>query len=263
MKPLLITFDAEELDWGTASSNAHDSTAPSAEGIDRLLPVLARVRARATFFCTGRFARSRPALVRALASAGHEVASHGWEHGDDYARLPAASSLGRLRDSRLLLEDVAGRTIRGVRTPRLAPCPAAVLAEAGFVYDASPQPAWMKAGMRGLRMPRKPWRESGLLRVPLSVVPVIGLPVAWYVFRVAGPGATRALARLSGLGAPFVHLYFHPWEAAVPTTDRARHPSSWRCGPAWLRRFEVLASRLALHYDPATVEEAVAGEIRP
>ena len=257
MKRLLITFDAEEVDWGRAPTITRASPRPSAEGIDRILPVLDRVSVRSTFFCTALFAQRQPLQVRAIAAGGHEVASHGWGHGDDYGCLPAARALGRLRDSRNLLEDVTGRVVLGVRAPRLATCPAGVLAAAGFVYDASPQPAWMKTGVRGLGMPRQPWEEAGISRVPLSVVPVIGLPVAWYVFRVAGHRATYALARLSGVGAPFVHLYFHPWEAATLARDLARHPLGWRCGPAWLNRFEAMASRLALAHDPATVGEFV------
>jgi peptidoglycan/xylan/chitin deacetylase (PgdA/CDA1 family) len=257
VKRLLITFDAEEVDWGPAPTAARDSTGPSAEGIDRILAVLDRVSVRSTFFCTALFAQRQPLRLRAIADGGHEVASHGWEHGDDYERLPPALALGRLRDSRHLLEDVTGREILGVRAPRLAACPAGVLAGAGFAYDASLQPAWARAGLRGLGMSRQPRMEEGVVRVPLSVVPIIGLPVAWYVFRVAGPHATYNLARLSGVGIPFVHLYFHPWEAATLARDLARHPLGWRCGPAWLDRFETMASRLALSHDPATVGEFV------
>ena len=46
----------------------------------RLLAVLARAGARATFFVLGRVAETHPHLVREIAAAGHEIASHGWDH---------------------------------------------------------------------------------------------------------------------------------------------------------------------------------------
>lgn len=53
-----------------------------------LLDVLARHGARATFFVTGSRARDHPDIVRAVASAGHELAVHGERHLD-YANLSA------------------------------------------------------------------------------------------------------------------------------------------------------------------------------
>lgn len=258
MKRLLLTFDVEEVDWGPPPTFGRDSTDPSAEGIDRVLPVLERISVRATFFCTGLFAKRRPERIRRIAEWGHEIASHGWEHRDDYGRLSPSVAIDRLRNSRRLLEDITGREVHGVRTPRLSACPAKLLAGSGFSYDASHQPSWVRRGLRGLRMPRGPWEQEGILHVPLSVVPVIRLPVAWYVLRLAGAGTTGALARLAGAGTPFVHLYFHPWEAAVLDSDLARHPLGWRAGPAWIRPFETLVSQLARNYVPESVGEFVA-----
>lgn len=45
-----------------------------------LLDLLARRRARATFFMLGARAVREPDLVAQVAAAGHEIASHGWDH---------------------------------------------------------------------------------------------------------------------------------------------------------------------------------------
>jgi peptidoglycan/xylan/chitin deacetylase (PgdA/CDA1 family) len=258
VKRLLLTFDVEELDLGSSPAAVRDPTSPSAEGLDEILPVLGRIGIPATFFCTAHFALSQPKRVRSIAARGHEVASHGWEHGDDYGRLTPRVALARLLDSRRLLEDVSGREVRGVRTPRLSACSAGILSEAGFAYDASPHPTWVKTGLAGLRMPRRPGQEAGLLRVPLSVVPVLRLPVAWYVFRATGAGALHALARLAACEAPYLHLYFHPWEAARLCPDRMPHLLAWRTGPGWVRRLEALLARLAPSFVPSTVGSFVA-----
>jgi hypothetical protein len=82
--------------------------------------------------------------------------------------------------------------------------------------------------------------------------------VSWYVFRAAGAGVTGALARLSSVAVPYVHLYFHPWEAAHLDRRRERHPLGWRTGDVWLRSFERLVSRLAEGGASASVGEFVA-----
>jgi peptidoglycan/xylan/chitin deacetylase (PgdA/CDA1 family) len=51
---------------------------PSAEGVAAVLPVLARYRAKATFFLVGEQVR-RP-LVRRIVEAGHEIGNHSFNH---------------------------------------------------------------------------------------------------------------------------------------------------------------------------------------
>ena len=48
--------------------------------VDQLLESLDRYGVRGTFFTLGWIARNRPEVVRAIASAGHEIASHGFWH---------------------------------------------------------------------------------------------------------------------------------------------------------------------------------------
>src|SRR5438552_18620231 len=45
-----------------------------------LLEMLARRTVRATFFVLGWVARKHPEIIREIAAAGHEVASHGMRH---------------------------------------------------------------------------------------------------------------------------------------------------------------------------------------
>ena len=46
----------------------------------RLLEVLERHSVKATFFVLGRFVKQKPEIVRALASAGHVIGNHSWDH---------------------------------------------------------------------------------------------------------------------------------------------------------------------------------------
>jgi peptidoglycan/xylan/chitin deacetylase (PgdA/CDA1 family) len=258
VKRLLVTFDVEEVDWGSpAARSGWEPCRPSAEGLAAILPMLERLGLPTTLFCTSSFARAHQDPLRDAAARGHEIASHGLDHRDDYATMAPAVAAGRLRDSRLELEDATGSVVRGLRTPRLAPCSATAIAEAGFSYDASPHPTWVRHGLRGLRMPRVPWSEAGIVRVPLSATPGLRLPAGWYVLRALGAAPAALLARRAGAGAPWVHLYFHPWEAVDLRRWMGAHPLGWGTGTAWVASLERLLERLAARLSPATVGAAV------
>lgn len=53
---------------------------PHPEYTPRLLALLAKHRAQATFFMLGEAARRRPELVRQVAQAGHAIGNHSWGH---------------------------------------------------------------------------------------------------------------------------------------------------------------------------------------
>src|SRR5690606_40321277 len=59
--------------WGMMESRVADS-------VRGLLEMLDRYGARGTFFVLGWLADRKPEIVREIASAGHEIASHGWDH---------------------------------------------------------------------------------------------------------------------------------------------------------------------------------------
>ncbi|MGA9567517.1 MAG: polysaccharide deacetylase family protein [Candidatus Korobacteraceae bacterium] len=53
---------------------------PNEAATPQLLDVLARHNVKATFFVLGRFVQQKPEIVRALASAGHTIGNHSWDH---------------------------------------------------------------------------------------------------------------------------------------------------------------------------------------
>jgi peptidoglycan-N-acetylglucosamine deacetylase len=53
---------------------------PDPEYTPRLLAILERYRAQATFFMTGKAAQAHPELVRRVAQAGHAIGNHSWDH---------------------------------------------------------------------------------------------------------------------------------------------------------------------------------------
>jgi polysaccharide deacetylase family protein (PEP-CTERM system associated) len=107
----------------------------------RLLDLFAEHDVRATFFVLGWVAEREPALVRRVAAAGHEIASHGFGHRLVYDQSPAEFR-DDVRRARAVLQAVSGQPVMGYRAPSFSITERSlwaleILAEEGFVYDAS------------------------------------------------------------------------------------------------------------------------------
>jgi len=109
--------------------------------VDRCLQALADHQTTATFFVLGWVAQHEPQVVRRIADAGHEIASHGMTHRMLQHLAPDAFR-NELLDSRSLLEDIAGQPVVGYRAPTFSVTHETawaidVLAGAGYQYDSS------------------------------------------------------------------------------------------------------------------------------
>lgn len=82
------------------------------EGLDLLVETLARRGLRATFAVPAAIAEMMPDRVRAIAAAGHEIASLGLRH-EDTSRMPREEETQRIALATDILTKVAGRHPRG------------------------------------------------------------------------------------------------------------------------------------------------------
>lgn len=211
-----------------------------ARNVDRLLETLARRHARGTFFVLGLVAERSPEVVRAVAGAGHEVASHGWDHRR-VTHQTAAEFRESVRRSRALLEDLAGAPVLGFRAPSFSIVPGRewaldILVEEGYRYDSSlfpvRRPGYGYSG--GARDPHWLERPGGrLYELPPATLRRLGwtLPAAGGAyFRIFPYGLVRAaLKDCERRGVPGT-FYLHPWEIdpaqprlRVPPLARFRH----------------------------------------
>jgi peptidoglycan/xylan/chitin deacetylase (PgdA/CDA1 family) len=120
---------------------------PHPEGTPAVLELLARARARATFFVIGEQVERRPALAAEIVAAGHAVALHGYRH-----RLQLRMSAAQLHsDVRRGLEVIHHAT--GIE-PGWHRAPYGIYSSAGLS-------AARAAGMRPLLWSRwgKDWRR--------------------------------------------------------------------------------------------------------
>lgn len=223
----ILSFDVE--DWYHLSGEQLIGAGKArpdilARQVDRVLDLLDRHGTKATFFCLGGSLVNQPQIVRRIAQAGHEVASHGWGHQPIH-RIGLDDFRGDLKRSLGWLQDLLGAAVLGYRAPAFSIPPGQVDAfydvclECGLAYDSSVYP------IRGRRYgtpdgPRQPMvvrRDGGrrLVELPIAVADWAGR--AW---PIGGGGSWRLLPRwaISALLASMNRhgrsavTYLHPYE---------------------------------------------------
>ncbi len=210
--------------------------------IEQLLDLLARHQARATFFVLGWVAERQAKVIRTIARAGHEVASHGWDHARVTTQTPLQfrESIRRTKD---LLEAITGEPVLGFRAPNFSIVPGRewaldVLIEEGYRYDSSLFPVRRPGGSYGYpsALPDPHWLErpaGGLVEIPPTTLSWRGmrLPAAGGAyFRLLPYGIVQAALRQCEDREQPGTFYIHPWEVdpaqprlAVPWLTRLRH----------------------------------------
>jgi hypothetical protein len=128
---------------GYGFSRPPDDGTAYAVAIPRILELLARTGARATFFLIADEARSHPGIVARMTEEGHEVASHSMTHRLPFRDLEPEARRLELGGSKVLLEDLAGQEVMGFRAPSWDTGPWLVkeLVAAGYRYDSSAYPS--------------------------------------------------------------------------------------------------------------------------
>lgn len=221
-------------DWNQLESRVE-------RNVDLLLELLETRSTVGTFFVLGCVAEAHPGLVRRIAAAGHEIASHGQDHRRVTDQTPAQFR-GSVRRSRMVLEDTAGQRVVGFRAPSFSIVPGVewafdVLLEEGFLYDSSLFPIRRSSRYGYPSAPRAAhWieRPAGrLLELPLTTRRLANwnLPASGGAyFRIFPYAVTRdAFSQCETAGMPGV-FYVHPWEVdpeqpriSAPLSARLRH----------------------------------------
>jgi polysaccharide deacetylase family protein (PEP-CTERM system associated) len=242
--------------WDSCPSRVVESTR-------KILEILGE--ARATFFVLGWVAERHPHLVREIAAAGHEVATHGYAHVQLDRLTPEefADDLGRSLE---ILRNLSPDPVIGYRAPSFSITERTywalpILEAHGIRYDSSIVPVAMHPTYGVANAPRVPHRISpGLLEFPPAVLPVLGvnIPIGGgaYFRLLPYPVTALGLRRLRSAGDPFV-FYLHPWEldpsqprVRLPWGKRLRHYTN-------LARTEARLRRLLRAFRFTTIREAL------
>ncbi len=191
--------------------------------VQRILSMLDRHDTKATFFTLGWIAERYPHLIRCMADAGHEIASHGHGHERVSDLTPAAFEQD-LRRAKGLLEDLSGTAVAGYRAPSFSIgrdnlWALDVLANTGHRYSSSIYP--IQHDHYGVPdAPRFAYRATqGLLEVPPTTLQFFNrnLPSSGGgYFRFFPYALSRwMIQQVNQKEKQAAVFYFHPWEVDV------------------------------------------------
>ncbi|QIG80686.1 XrtA system polysaccharide deacetylase [Stakelama tenebrarum] len=219
-------------DWPTLEDRVEANT-------DAVLELFAAGGVHGTFFTLGWVAERHPALLRRIAAAGHEIASHGWDHQRVFTMGPEQfrSDLARTRAA---LEDASGVKVTGYRAPSFSfdkrtPWAHQVLAEEGYAYSSSVAP--LRHDHYGVpdapHHAYRPLPDSPLIELPVTTARLLNrqITTGGGFFRLLPAAITdRAVRAANAAGQPAI-FYFHPWEIdpgqprvdAAPLKSKLRH----------------------------------------
>lgn len=209
--------------------------------VDRILELFAACEVQGTFFSLGWVAERHGPLMRRIVEAGHELASHGWDHARVFS-LGKAAFARDIERARKVLEDAAGVAVTGYRAPSFSidqrtPWAYEVLAEHGYSYSSSVAPivhdhyGWRDAP----RFAFLPLAGSDLVEIPVTTAQFAGRRLAaggGGFFRVLPYAFSRwAIRQVNNQDQRPAVFYFHPWEidpeqprvAGAPLRSRLRH----------------------------------------
>ncbi|HQS97997.1 MAG: polysaccharide deacetylase [Novosphingobium sp. 17-62-19] len=228
---------------------------------------------KGTFFTLGWIAQRYPQMMRQIAGAGHEIASHGWDHARVFT-LGREGFADDIERARKVLEDITGQRVIGYRAPSFSidartPWAHEVLAEQGYVYSSSVAPivhdhyGWREAP----RFTFRPVEGADLIEIPVTTAEVAGRRMAaggGGFFRLLPYAVSRWAIRQVNVrdGRPAV-FYFHPWEIdpdqprpeVAPLKSRLRHYTNLDVMAAKLSRL-VHEFRWGRMDDVAAIEAA-------
>jgi len=202
-----------------------------------LLELLDAHHVRGTFFVLGWIAERHPELIEKIFKAGHEVASHGFDHTMITEMTPEVFRKD-VRASKAILEGITGKSITGYRAPTFSITEKTswayeILLQEGYSYSSSVYPiwhdryGWPKFG----NDPRQVGSDKNgeIWEVPLTVGSLgpFRIPFGGGGYLRAYPLLlTNALFRdLSRKGRHGV-VYIHPWE--LDTDHPAVHAPFFR-----------------------------------
>lgn len=252
------------------------------KGTPRLLEIMAKHEAVATYFWTGHAAENNPSMVKTVLSAGHETGCHSLVHetlGDPIFPLPNNWPVfpfeveGRIKEATRLVEEASGVKPVSFRCPRLwgSTKVVNVLEKLGYKADAT-LPLYFYRNIPHPYHPAKDdWTEEGdlkLVEIPnfcdltmKSDDPYQRDRDQWPLFRTKNAEALlekvesfidyvkkQKMGRL-----PVLAFYFHPWEfyemkqGAIDYGEASVTPQAFitkNCGDVACREFDILLKLL-------------------
>ena len=201
-------------------------------GLEGLLDFCDRWKLKATIFVVGRFAEAYPDLIRDCRRRGHELGTHGWEHGglekdEDFRSASYDQQRAWIRLATEAVEKASGVRPVVFRAPSLwiGETTLRALEDEGYRYDSSVPARRFDCGfgrvhyLKYFRAPSEPYRlSSSHLRLPghsslIEMAPSAFLfPINMATLRVLGLSVMKWMVRRISRRASRLVFYCHPHE---------------------------------------------------
>jgi peptidoglycan/xylan/chitin deacetylase (PgdA/CDA1 family) len=251
---ILMSFDVEEFDIPLEYNYKIDIAEQmqiGKQGLDEMLPVVNTFDIATTMFTTANFAQQFPNTVKAM-SAKHEIASHTFYH--------TTFKNEDLLASKLKLEEITGKTVTGLRMPRMRKVEMSEVKKAGYLYDSSINPTWLPGRYNNLHLSRTLYQQEGMLRLPASVSPNLRLPLFWLAFKNYPYWLFKQLVVQTLKKDGYICLYFHPWEFTNIHSFNLPSYVKKLCGKALQGRLEKLIQDIKKEGEFVTIENYIQKE---
>ncbi|MEL6541142.1 MAG: XrtA system polysaccharide deacetylase [Pseudomonadota bacterium] len=209
--------------------------------VDAILALFDEAGVKATFFTLGWVAERHPTLMQRIAEAGHEIASHGYDHARVFT-FDRSQFAEDIRKARAILEDTSRSKVIGYRAPSFSidsrnPWALEELAAQGYTYSSSVAPiahdhyGWPDAP----RFAFRPVAGADFTEMPVTTAMLGSRRVAaggGGFFRVLPYGFSRwAIRQVNSEEQRPAIFYFHPWEIdpdqprvpGAPMRSKLRH----------------------------------------
>lgn len=265
-------------------------------GTPRLLDILKKNDAVATFYWTGHAAENNPEIVREVYRCGHETGCHSLVHetlGDPIFPLPNNWPVfpfeveGRIKEATRIVEEVSGTKPVSFRCPRLwgSTRVVNVLEELGYTSDASLPLYFYRNMFRPYHPSSEDWTREGNMRL-VEIPNFCDLTMEsndpyqrdrdqWPLFRIES--ADAVMQKVDSFidyvtekkVRPVVCFYFHPWEfhemptGAIDYGEASVTPLPFitkNCGNYACQEFDKLLKKLIAKGGKFKTAEEVAND---
>jgi len=230
----MLTFDIE--DWYHANYDGVNLTAYSGKvsnfraNVDLLLQLCSDYGCKATFFVLGSIGEEYPDVVKKIAGADHEIASHGYGHQLAY-RQTFEDFKTDVKKSAEILQTLTGAKVIGYRAPSWSIVEGNLhyleaLESLGLKYDASIFPVktflyGIPKAITSIHRPCVNGRELDLYEVPMSVIKVCGKNIGFsggFYFRLFPQWLIKQAIHSQNNKGQGSIVYMHPRE--LDATER-------------------------------------------
>ena len=219
----VLSMDVEDwyhLDYFSGLSPERSSSL--LDGLDVYLSLLERHSIRTTFFVLSELAEHLGGKLRAMAAAGHEIASHGVAHKRPL-NMAVEEFADDVRKSKAQLENVVQQRVDGFRAPCFSMDRTRLeeVRKADYTYDSSRidftgHPLYGSLDVDDFRAETPGhFVQQGFHEFEVSTLPVLGkrLPVSGGGYlRIAPWAIMQPLIQTFVKSSPLYVLYIHPFE---------------------------------------------------